>query len=230
MTVLCGLAVAVLLVLCGVGIGAVGATVIGLGGPGETWGALASGGVGKTAGEKAEPTGAGAAGSEDMSDAAPAAARKPKTPRASQPPRPPRAGQARTTPRAPQSPRAPRTAQNAQESKNPEAPQASGIPRTPQARSAPSLPARTATLGVEVVDAPRGPGALVVGVHVPGPGHSVGLVRGDTLLALGGSRIGSAAGLAARVAALRPGEPVTLTVRHATGERQILLVRPGVVT
>ncbi|CAM5716551.1 hypothetical protein SALBM135S_08152 [Streptomyces alboniger] len=49
-----------------------------------------------------------------------------------------------------------------------------------------------------MVDAPRGPGALVVGVHVPGPGHTAGLVRGDTLLAVGGTRVGAlVAGLAA---------------------------------
>ncbi|CAM5650101.1 PDZ domain-containing protein OS=Streptomyces alboniger OX=132473 GN=CP975_28395 PE=4 SV=1 [Streptomyces alboniger] len=67
-------------------------------------------------------------------------------------------------------------------------------------------------------------------MHVPGPGHTAGLVRGDTLLAVGGTRVGSTAGLAARIAAARPGEAVTLTVRHAAGGRQLLTVRPGVAT
>ncbi|WP_447040682.1 PDZ domain-containing protein [Streptomyces sp. DSM 118878] len=179
---LCGLGAAVLLVVCGVGIGTVGATVIGMSrlaemreGAGyavERAGMTGPGGAGK-----AVAKGAGAADTRAMGGAGdPAAARERETPR---------------TPRP---------------------------------------PARTATLGVEAVDAPRGPGALLVGLHVPGPGHTAGLARGDTLLAFGRSRIDSAAELAARVAAARPDRTVTLTVRHATGERQLVRVRPGVVT
>ncbi|NBE50839.1 PDZ domain-containing protein [Streptomyces sp. YC537] len=86
------------------------------------------------------------------------------------------------------------------------------------------------TLGVEAVDAPKGGGALLVGVHVPGPGYVAGLVRGDVLLTLGGAKVGSAAQLAAAVAQSRPGAAVPVTVRHANGERQYLSVTPGVVT
>jgi S1-C subfamily serine protease len=82
---------------------------------------------------------------------------------------------------------------------------------------------------VEVVDA-AGPGALVVGVHVPGPGHSAGLVRGDVLLAFGATRVDSAADLARAVARARPGADVTLTVRHRDGGRQRLTAVPGLVT
>jgi S1-C subfamily serine protease len=82
---------------------------------------------------------------------------------------------------------------------------------------------------VEVVDA-AGPGALVVGVHVPGPGHSAGLVRGDVLLAFGATRVDSAAGLARAVARARPGADVTLAVRHRDGGRQRLTAVPGLVT
>ncbi|MEV8017071.1 PDZ domain-containing protein [Streptomyces sp. NPDC086554] len=85
-------------------------------------------------------------------------------------------------------------------------------------------------IGVEAVDAPGGPGALLVGVHSPGPGHTAGLVRGDVLLAFGKTRIGSAKGLAAAVAAADPGRTVTLTVRHESGDRQSLSVTPGFVT
>ncbi|MEV0114157.1 PDZ domain-containing protein [Streptomyces sp. NPDC050844] len=85
-------------------------------------------------------------------------------------------------------------------------------------------------IGVEAVDAPGGPGALIAGVHSPGPGHTAGLVRGDVLLAFGETRIGSARGLAAAVAAADPGRSVTLTVRHARGDRQSLSVTPGFVT
>ncbi|MFD3613811.1 PDZ domain-containing protein [Streptomyces sp. NPDC058676] len=86
-----------------------------------------------------------------------------------------------------------------------------------------------ATLGLEVVDAEKA-GALVVGVHVPGPGYTAGLVRGDLLLVFGRTRVDSAADLARVVAAARPGKAVVLTVRHRSGGYQQLTVRPGVVT
>jgi len=86
-----------------------------------------------------------------------------------------------------------------------------------------------ATLGVEAVDA-GSKGALLVGVHIPGPGYFAGLVRGDVLLALGTTPIASAADLARVVAAARPGTAVTLTVRHANGSRQQLTATPGIVT
>jgi membrane-associated protease RseP (regulator of RpoE activity) len=97
------------------------------------------------------------------------------------------------------------------------------------AERVPAAGARSA-LGVEAVDAPKGAGALLVGVHVPGPGHAAGLVRGDVLTAFGGSRIASAADLASAVATAPPGRAVTLTVRRANGDRQMLPVTPGVVT
>ncbi|MER7487864.1 PDZ domain-containing protein, partial [Streptomyces sp. NPDC126497] len=92
--------------------------------------------------------------------------------------------------------------------------------------SAPSAP--VARLGVEVADG-EGPGALIVGVHVPGPGSSAGLVRGDVLLAFGATRVESAADLARAVARARPGDEVELTVRRRGGHRQLTAV-PGVVT
>ncbi|MGW1157910.1 PDZ domain-containing protein [Streptomyces sp. NPDC002513] len=91
----------------------------------------------------------------------------------------------------------------------------------------PALP--RVTLGVEAVDAASG-GALLAGVRVPGAGHTAGLVRGDVLLALDGTRLGSAADLAHAIAAVRPGTPVTLTVRHADGTRAHLTATPGVLT
>lgn len=87
----------------------------------------------------------------------------------------------------------------------------------------------TATLGVEAVDAEKA-GAEVVGVHVPGPGYSAGLVRGDVLLVFGTTRVDTAADLARAVAEARPGTEVTLTVRHESGGYQQLTVVPGVVT
>ncbi|MHA5050434.1 PDZ domain-containing protein [Streptomyces sp. SD15] len=87
-----------------------------------------------------------------------------------------------------------------------------------------------ATLALEVVDAPESEGALVVGVHVPGPGYTAGLVRGDVLLAFGDTRVQSAADLARAVASAHPGSAVTLTVRRANDGRQQLSAVPGIVT
>ncbi|WP_261719746.1 PDZ domain-containing protein [Streptomyces sp. FZ201] len=96
-------------------------------------------------------------------------------------------------------------------------------------RPAPAATAARATLGVEAVDAEKA-GARLVGVHVPGPGYAAGLVRGDILLAFGRTRVDSATDLARAVAKARPGREVTLTVRHASGGYQQLVVVPGVVT
>lgn len=84
-------------------------------------------------------------------------------------------------------------------------------------------------LGLEAVD-DDGPGARVVGVHVPGPAYSAGLVRGDVLLVFGRTRIDSAADLARAVAGTGPGHRVVLTVRHPGGGYQQLHVTPGVLT
>ncbi|MEW2283112.1 PDZ domain-containing protein [Streptomyces sp. NPDC047841] len=100
----------------------------------------------------------------------------------------------------------------------------------PPARATPT-PAAAApgvALGVEAVDAQE-VGALVVGVHVPGPGYAAGLVRGDVVLQWGEARVDSAADLARAVRRARPGKAVLLTVRHASGAYQQLAVTPGVV-
>ncbi|CCK26649.1 hypothetical protein BN159_2270 [Streptomyces davaonensis JCM 4913] len=110
------------------------------------------------------------------------------------------------------------------------APTTSVGPRpTPSATPRPQSAPAGATLGVEAVDAEKS-GARVVGVHVPGPGYSAGLVRGDVLLVFGRTRIDTAADLARAVADAEPGSEVTLTVRHESGGYQQLTVVPGVVT
>ncbi|MFJ8995032.1 PDZ domain-containing protein [Streptomyces sp. NPDC102279] len=103
----------------------------------------------------------------------------------------------------------------------------SGAPIAPGKATDPS---GRAALGIEAVDAPRGGGALLVGVHIPGPGYTAGLVRGDVLLAVGGTGIKSAADLAHAVAAAEPGRGLTLDVRHANGTRGHLSAVPGVAT
>ncbi|MEV7190311.1 PDZ domain-containing protein [Streptomyces sp. NPDC093510] len=175
------------LLLTGIGLGTVSATVIGMGKLADMRDEMRKGMPGAAAPGAATAPGAGTApGAATGPGAAPGTAKQP----APKPPAPPQ----------------------------------KGGPRPPAA------PARTATLGIEAVDATAGPGALLVGVHIPGPGHTAGLVRGDTLLAFGGTRVGSAAELASAVGAARPGKAVTLTVRHMGGGRQVLSVRPGVVT
>ncbi|POX51823.1 PDZ domain-containing protein [Streptomyces sp. Ru71] len=107
---------------------------------------------------------------------------------------------------------------------------ASPSPGAPSQAPAPAAPAVVrATLGVEVMDAQK-PGALVVGVHVPGPGYTAGLVRGDIVLAVGRTRVDSAADLARAVAGAHPGRRVVLTVRHRSGGYQQLTAVPGIVT
>ncbi|MFD4629250.1 PDZ domain-containing protein [Streptomyces sp. NPDC058284] len=199
-TLLFGLLCAVVLVLCGVGLGTVSATVIGMSKLAETQKAA------RGAGASAQDSGAAV---RDL--AAPA----------------PRPGAPVPQPGAsPQKPGAP-----APTAKPPTSAEPGPHPPAPRTRTATTAPtATTATLGIEAVDAPGGEGALLVGVHVPGPGHTAGLVRGDTLLAFGGTRIGSAARLASVIGAARPGRAVALTVRHEGGGRQLLPVRPGVVT
>ncbi|WP_329333398.1 PDZ domain-containing protein [Streptomyces sp. NBC_00663] len=101
---------------------------------------------------------------------------------------------------------------------------------SPSLTPSPSVSTRiAATLGVEAVDAEK-VGALLVGVHVPGPGYTAGLVRGDVLLQVGKARVDSAADLARAVASARPGKAVILTVRHQSGGYQQLTAVPGIVT
>ncbi|MFF9117779.1 PDZ domain-containing protein [Streptomyces massasporeus] len=95
------------------------------------------------------------------------------------------------------------------------------------AAAAPTAPAAAATLGVQVMDA-RKPGAVVVGLHVPGPAQAAGLVRGDVLLAFGATRIDTAADLVRAVARVRPGAEVRLTVRHRSGGYEQLTLVPAV--
>lgn len=102
-------------------------------------------------------------------------------------------------------------------------------PSSARPTTAPSPVPAAATLGLEAVDAEKA-GALVVGVHVPGPGYTAGLVRGDVLLALGRTRIDTADDLAQAVAVARPGRELVLTVRHRSGGYQQLTAVPGVLT
>jgi membrane-associated protease RseP (regulator of RpoE activity) len=184
-TLLFGLFIGAVLVLAGVGLGTLGATVIGMSKlaelqrqAGEAW---RKGHPGEAQGARGgEPADSGARGGSRSESGSASGARPSKSPPGS-------GGQA----------------------------------------SSPS--AMTATLGVEAVDADKA-GALLVGVHVPGPGYSAGLVRGDVLLAFGGKRIDSASDLAVVVARARPGTEITLTVLHRSGGYQQLVAVPGVVT
>ncbi|WP_026248801.1 PDZ domain-containing protein [Streptomyces sp. LaPpAH-108] len=87
-----------------------------------------------------------------------------------------------------------------------------------------------ATLGLEAVDDGQRAGALITAVHVPGPGYTAGLVRGDALVRFGATPIATAADLARAVAGARPGAEVIVTVRHQNGVEQSLTAVPGVVT
>ncbi|MGW2779650.1 PDZ domain-containing protein [Streptomyces populi] len=197
-TLLLGVSAAVVLVLSGVGLGALGATVIGVHGLAHL---------------RKEAAAAGLPGHPSAGSGA-------RRPDGSGPPR--SAGPRSTGPAALSSagPTAARATGSTAES-------GSGRPVRPRESEG---PAARGTLGIEAVDAPGGGGALIVGVHLPGPGYSAGLVRGDVLLALDGTGITSAADLARAVADVRPGREVTLRVRHADGGRGRLSAVPGTAT
>ncbi|MGW0609298.1 PDZ domain-containing protein [Streptomyces sp. NPDC002788] len=105
-------------------------------------------------------------------------------------------------------------------------PPLTGPSASPSPSAAASAPVAV-TLGVQVMDAPK-PGALVVGLHVPGPAQAAGLVRGDVLLVFGTTRIDTAADLVRAVARARPNSEVRLTVRHRSGGYEQLKVVPAV--
>ncbi|MFD9905261.1 PDZ domain-containing protein [Streptomyces sp. NPDC059063] len=178
-TLLFALLCAVVLVLAGVGIGTVGATVIGMSRLAEM--------------QQGAAKGAGAAGQR--------------------PDAPGQGPDASGTPQGTPTGKAPVTA----------------TPSRPEPQLVRASGPRPA-LGVEAVDAQGRDGALVVGVHQPGPGHAAGLVRGDVVVAFAGNRVRSAGDLAREVGGARPGRAVALTVRHASGARQALSVTPGVLT
>ncbi|MER5396408.1 PDZ domain-containing protein [Streptomyces sp. NPDC002599] len=199
-TVVAGVSAGVVLVLSGVGLGAVGATVIGVSRLADLQRQTGAAGQPRqpsAASEAPRPGGSGAPGPGGSGAPGPGGTGVPR-------------------------------------------PGGSGVPRaggvTAESGGGPVRPGESerrsarGTLGVEAVDAPGGAGALVVGVHLPGPGHSAGLVRGDTLLALDGTGITSAADLARAVADAAPGVEVTLRVRHANGSRGQLSAVPGTAT
>ncbi|MFB7245858.1 PDZ domain-containing protein [Streptomyces populi] len=213
-TLLLGVSAAVVLVLSGAGLGAVGATVIGVHGLAHLRKEAAAAGLPghPSAGPGTRrPDGSGTPRSAGPRSAGPAAARS--------------AGSGAARPTAPAVPPSMGSAE----------PRAAGStagsggagPVRPEDSQG---PAARGTLGIEAVDAPGGGGALIVGVHLPGPGYSAGLVRGDVLLALDGTGITSAADLARAVADARPGREVTLRVRHADGGRGHLSAVPGTAT
>ncbi|MEY2244453.1 PDZ domain-containing protein [Streptomyces sp. BF23-18] len=223
-TLLTGVFAGVVLVLSGVGLGAMGATVLGVSGladlqkragaSGRT-GQPSAGSEAPRTGASGAPRGAGAAGAAGSAVPRGAGAAGSAVPRGAE-----AAGSA-----------VPRGAEAAG-SVVPQAAPGSmagsgGGPVRPGESERQSV---HGTLGVEAVDAPGGAGALIVGVHIPGPGYSAGLVRGDTLLALDGTGITSAADLARAVADARPGREVTLRVRHANGSRGRLSAVPGTAT
>ncbi|GHB89839.1 membrane-associated protease RseP (regulator of RpoE activity) [Streptomyces umbrinus] len=189
MTLLFSLFVGAVLVLSGIGLGTVGATVIGMSKLADLQREAGQAGGAPGASGPAQGTGKGTAEGPGQGSA--------------------------------QGPGGSKSAPGAGSSASPKNPSRDPRSDTPEERQ---------TLGVEAVDAPNGPGALLVGVHVPGPGHTAGLVRGDVLLTFGRTRVDSAADLARAVAAARPGTAVTLTLRHTSGGYQQLSVTPGVVT
>ncbi|WP_066039837.1 S1C family serine protease [Herbiconiux solani] len=72
-------------------------------------------------------------------------------------------------------------------------------------------------LGVGLAEARTGSGALLSGVVDGGPAADAGLAAGDTITSVDGRSITSADALSAAIAALEPGDSVTLTWTTAAG-------------
>ncbi|MHA3701291.1 trypsin-like peptidase domain-containing protein [Jatrophihabitans sp. YIM 134969] len=77
-----------------------------------------------------------------------------------------------------------------------------------------------AFLGVSLAQQQTGDGATVAGVVDGLPAAGAGLVAGDTITAIDGTRIGSADDLSAAMAKLAPGDSVSLTWTTAAGQSQ----------
>jgi putative serine protease PepD len=78
-----------------------------------------------------------------------------------------------------------------------------------------------AYLGVQLSDATSGAGATVGDVAGGGPADSAGLKSGDVVTAIDGKNIGSSDALVAAIDSHKPGDQVTLTVRHGGDTNQI---------
>jgi putative serine protease PepD len=74
-----------------------------------------------------------------------------------------------------------------------------------------------AALGVSLADNPSGTGAVVAAVQSGGPAAKAGIVVGDTIEAIDGKRVTSTDDLATALAAMAPGEKVTVMVTRPDG-------------
>ncbi len=74
-----------------------------------------------------------------------------------------------------------------------------------------------AALGVSLSDNPAGTGAVVAAVQSSGPAEKAGIAAGDTIEAINGKRVTSTDDLATALAAMAPGQKVTVTVTRPDG-------------
>ena len=73
-------------------------------------------------------------------------------------------------------------------------------------------------LGIDVEDAPSGPGAIIQEVAPDSPAARAGLQTGDELTSLDGTPLGGALGLAKSLAPLEPGAVVSFKLRRGGAE------------
>lgn len=84
-----------------------------------------------------------------------------------------------------------------------------------------------AALGVSLADNPAGTGAVVAAVQSGGPAEKAGVAVGDTIEAIDGKRLTSADELATALAAMAPGQTVTISITRPDGTRSTRTVTLG---
>jgi putative serine protease PepD len=84
-----------------------------------------------------------------------------------------------------------------------------------------------AALGVSLSDNPAGTGAVVAAVQSGGPAEKAGVAAGDTIEAIDGKRVTSADDLATVLAAMAPGQKVTVVVTRPAGTTSTRTVTLG---
>jgi len=84
-----------------------------------------------------------------------------------------------------------------------------------------------AYLGITTGGLATGQGVLVISVQPGGPAAAAGLAAGDIITKVNGESVSSSQEFVEKVAGLKPGDTVSLTVVHANGSPGTVSVKLG---